>query len=698
VVNLARNRVVNISIIYNLNSGFHKLYRDLKTEKAKVDLLAPHKYLFATSLDLSVQNVQDILDLFSPFIKSLNDIYGKKPLNYLLGKFPSVIDRHFKLWYSSTDVLKKIIHFQLTGRSLEFTEDYLKKKLNLYVRTKAFDTTRDLLQKNKFVIITGDPGIGKTTLAELLIYEYIKEDFNLTYVYDDIRDIDKSLRNDDSKQIFYFDDFLGHNSVEIQKAKGSESILLMILKRLTRSKNKYLVFTTRSFIFKSATEISQKFKDFNIQKFESIVDLKSYQNNNVKLQILLNHAEYSDMDDGFKDVLNQKDIQRFIINHKSFSPRSIEYITTSHRLESIRPADYQNYIIRNFDYPDEIWREAYLDQIDDMQRMLINTMFSLGDSVQATHLEGAFDNRLAYESKHNNFTKPMFAYSITFKKLYGSFIIDDNKVKTGKYYRFNNPSLVDFLDKFIESNSDEVYRISISSKYVIQLSTRFYKLYGSNKRFNMPLDIRERLFKFDFQIENYKDYDSLIVAFLLLRYVKSSKAITLACSYLLNIEDYTYVCEDSFINSQFKLLFNEIKNKQVIATINTIGMKLFAPIIDDEFELEEIVKVCRLIEDKFSVDPKLLLVRELNNYRGQIEERFFQELDEELEELKNHIQSEDELDVVADKYSSIATGLEEFGIRVMNFGTYFNYMDWIEIIMTNQFRYARDNDRERGFD
>ncbi|MBE9466503.1 hypothetical protein ACFP1I_23930 [Dyadobacter subterraneus] len=59
-------------------SNFNLLLRDLKKEKLKVDLLSPSKYVFATSLDLSPQNVLEIKMLLKPHIKSLSDIYGNK--------------------------------------------------------------------------------------------------------------------------------------------------------------------------------------------------------------------------------------------------------------------------------------------------------------------------------------------------------------------------------------------------------------------------------------------------------------------------------------------------------------------------------------------------------------------------------------------------------------------------------------------
>lgn len=674
-------------------SNATKLIRDLKKlEKDKVIKLAPKRYIFLTSLELTLGEIDKIYDIFSPYIQTLSDIHDRKAINKMLLDNSQIVDQHFKLWYSNTDVLKKILHFEPIGRSLEFTEEYLKKKLNLYVETPDLTKARKTLSNNKFIIITGDPGTGKTTLAELLVYEHIKDGYSLTYIHDDIRDIEKVLAPSNNKQIFYFDDFLGHNAVEIEKAKGSESALVAILKRVTRQENKLVVFTTRTFILTGAVEQSQKLKDFNIGKYTELLNLSEY-SENVKAQMLANHAEYAELSGELKSVLSERKIKNFIITHKNFSPRSIEYITMIDKVSDYSTDQYRLHIIENFKNPDEIWRMAYLQQIDEFQRLVINTMFSLGDDVTAEVLERAFDHRLSYEVQHNNFVKPMYVYTSAFRKLYGSFIVDSNFGEHRKYLKFNNPSLVDFLNNFIQSNPDEIFRITFSSRYVTQLSKRFYQLYDNPKHLKLPSTLKVRLLNLDFEIENYPDYDHLIMFFLLIRYVGTDDAMEKACTILKNIEDYAEVFEDSFILSQFRSLIDEVTYPKLLEILNEIGMELFEPMLDDDYDLDEIIKTCRLIERKFNIKPDLLLSGTVISTRGRIREIFFTELEMELEELKKYIIFENELEEVQDKYLILAKDLTYYGIWIPGFDNYFDYQDWVEIISTNQFRYARDSDK-----
>jgi len=140
-------------------SGFSQLKQKIKNEeKKKVNKLNPSRYIFATSVDLNVANVEDVKELFSPYIKSSTDIYGKSDLNKNLENNPKVLDSHFKLWFSSKNVLNKLLNYSIEGRSSEFIDTEIKKRLRLFVKTRQFGQARTTLLKNKFTIITGELG------------------------------------------------------------------------------------------------------------------------------------------------------------------------------------------------------------------------------------------------------------------------------------------------------------------------------------------------------------------------------------------------------------------------------------------------------------------------------------------------------------------------------------------------------------
>ena len=101
---------------------------------------------------------------------------GKEDLNDLFSKFPEVEQRHCKLWLTSTNVLKLIINSGIIGRS-RFTLEEIKQESSKYVLTKNHEKAISKLNENHSVIITGAPGIGKSTLAHQICLYYVAQEF-----------------------------------------------------------------------------------------------------------------------------------------------------------------------------------------------------------------------------------------------------------------------------------------------------------------------------------------------------------------------------------------------------------------------------------------------------------------------------------------------------------------------------------------
>lgn len=202
-------------------------------------------------------------------------------------------------------------------------------------------------------MITGQPGIGKTTLAEVILFEKANKGFKI-YQVESVREAEDVISaSPDDKQLFYIDDFLGSNYLEILKSSGSDSHLSSFIDRIRTTPNKYLLLTTRTIILNHALDNFEKLKRSNIgkQKFEIV--LSDY-NKFEKALILYNHLYFSELNETyFNRIVNDK-FYLNIINHKNYIPRLIEFITNPMNINHLNVNSYREFIIKNLDNPEEI--------------------------------------------------------------------------------------------------------------------------------------------------------------------------------------------------------------------------------------------------------------------------------------------------------------------------------------------------------
>lgn len=449
-------------------SGIKKLINYLeKKELPKVKILKPTRYILTTSLELNQNDKNEIKNALSPYITSEADIFGKEDLNNLLGKFKEVEEKHYKLWLSSTNTLRKILNNGIQGRS-EFVAENITRNIKLYVYNDSHKKALGVLNSERFLVVIGEPGIGKTTLARMLIYELLSTDYELV-VINDIKEAE-GLWKPESKQIFYFDDFLGSNYLELMSGKNDDSNLINFIKRAKEDPTKRLILTSRTTILNQAENKLSKLKNAVIDLSKYEVKVEGYSKFD-KALILYNHLYFNEISDDFYEKIIEDKNYFKIINHKNFNPRIIEFITDHNHLKIIDTENYLEFILKNLDCPSLIWENPYEQQIDDYSRFLLTTLFSL-DKPKEAILQKAFDSRLEYEIKNGNFQRINNAFITKVKDLLGGFIIA-SRDNSSTEYNFFNPSIIDFIMDYLKKNSSEKWRILESVVFLEQLTLRF---------------------------------------------------------------------------------------------------------------------------------------------------------------------------------------------------------------------------------
>lgn len=455
---------------------FSDLYASLrrkiggKTETEKVRAINPSKYIFMTSVPLSLENKKKIIELFDPYIISINDIYGREDLNNLIASFEHVERRHLKLYLNNPLVLDRLLNSATFKRSL-FSISQIQEDIKYFVQTDNFINSITLLERNRLLMIKGLPGVGKTTLAKMISIYFAEKGYTFIEIMDLDNELERLIANEE-KLVLYYDDFLGSNSLTIKEALRHESRLSNLLKRIIKSSDKFLILTTRINILANAQDNSEKLS----QMFSSIsnyeIDAAAF-NYNEKKQILNKHIEKNELVHEIKDELVHE-----IINHKNFNPRLIEFMMSQIKFEE--NIDTKDFIVQSLNYPSEIWNFAYQKQINYNCKIYLNHLFLFGDYCEAKEFESSFKNRIKHEIRTNNYTANYNEFKECTSLMDNSFIkINNSHINlTKSTIEFINPSFIDFLIQEIIKNKDFIRNSVMSFDNLYILTNRI----NHNKR------------------------------------------------------------------------------------------------------------------------------------------------------------------------------------------------------------------------
>ncbi|MBK9247178.1 MAG: restriction endonuclease [Ignavibacteria bacterium] len=443
------------------HSGFNKFKSVLKiTEMNKVVKLNPKRYILVTTVGLNPQNKEDIKSILSPYVISTNDILGKDDLISFLRNNNDIVETHFKLWLSSTHILKRILNNGVKGRS-EFIEKNIRSRIKLFVPSKTHERAVEMLNKYHFLMITGAPGIGKTTLASILTYQLLADGFELVYVRE-IREAEDLFLNG-KKQVFYFDDFLGTITLDLKSSRNADTAIVQFIERIKDDRQKRLLLTCRTTLLNQAKEESESILNSKIDLSKHEVTIEDYSDLD-KARILYNHIYFSELDKKHKAVFFNNRFYWKVIKHKFYNPRIIEFFTDPERLQP--NIEFSKQVIDFLHDPSKIWEKAFHIQISPSARILLLTLYSIRGGIYAiseAKLKEAFNARLEYEVKTNNYHVQSDTFNKVIRELLGSFIIRTH-TRHENYYStvditFLNPSLEDFLFSYLSNNIDEYFSI-----------------------------------------------------------------------------------------------------------------------------------------------------------------------------------------------------------------------------------------------
>lgn len=618
----SENQVI-VQVKHYLLSGLKQLLYVLKNdEKIKIEKLAPSRYILVTSIGLSPYDKEKIKAILSPYILSTNDIYACDDLNRLLVSYPDIERKYFKLWFSNVNIIQKIINNGVDGRSA-FIEEKIRKNIGVYVVNKSFDKALEILREQKVLLIIGIPGIGKTSLANLITYNLLSKDFKLVYIDDRIKDAEDVFENDTScKQLFYFDDFLGSNYLDIIKPKNTENTIVDFIDRVRSTKNKYLLLTTRSTILNQARTANEKLSRANLESLKYELEISKYSVYD-KAKILYNHLFFNDLDiDMIHEIFINKNYWK-IIKHDNYNPRLIEYFTKEQNVSHLNHTEYYDFIISNLDNPEKIWSSALDNQLNQSERFLLFSLLTLNRFVSKSILEYAYEARIEFEVFKGGFTRIINQFNNSFRNLLGGYILNTASPETrNNYVDFVNPSLRDYLISYFNENEYEKLRLIDSLIYIEQFLSVFKiekqaknniiikdnevrkfleaactsRIVSTDCKDVSNISIRKIKLLFDFRSESTKNYVDRLI---------------LNCFDDIAWESFSIL----YIDDLMPLLINVEKESQLFEYLKSKAEILIDKITDRVYYVKEI-ELLTIIYNRFEIDYNAFLEGD-DNWRNK---------------------------------------------------------------------------------
>lgn len=466
-----QEKKVIVQCKHYVRSGFNTLFRQLSNhEFQKVAVLYPDTYILATSVSLTPGRKKKIKSCFPHFRKSTLEIYGQEDLNNLLGRHPSVERRHIKLWLASEVVLTRVLHAAVWNDS-ELAINDMYSRMRRYVENPSLQRARKVLENYHYCIIAGIPGIGKTTLAEVLVLEYAeKNKYDIIRISHNISEV-YAVADPNKKQLFYFDDFLGKTTLD-KLQKNEDQRLVEFLRRSANNAGWRFVLTTREYILKSAQDRYEVLDQAPFEIAQCVVELEDY-TRFIRGRILYNHIFFSTLSSSYKIALLRENGYKIILDHENYSPRVIEYMTDLFHVSGIKPHDYLSQFVSNLDNPEKIWKHAFINQISEAARILLLTMSCLPDEILLEDLEKLFWEFYKQQSTQYGFSISVDDLESALRELDGNFL-KTNKIGSQIVIEFHNPSVRDFVTFHI-SESKKLTKELIQSFTYFEQFTRLFR-------------------------------------------------------------------------------------------------------------------------------------------------------------------------------------------------------------------------------
>ncbi len=287
------------------NSSFASLKTAIRSERAKLAVLDPQptRYLLFTSTRMTPSRKTEVVNILKPYSsRGPSDVYGVEDIEGIIAGSPQIEEFHYKLWLASVRVIERILGNATLTRSRVRIQE-ITDRSRLFVPHNKLPEATKILRDEHCLIISGPPGIGKTTMSEMISIRLVAIDYHISFVAT-VEDLERAIDNDDSKQLFVYDDFLGRTNLREAPSASSQERLFSLMRWMQRHSGKYLILTTREYLYREAKAANERLLESRADLMKCLLDIDGY-DRTTRARILYNHLYWTSGIRWIADTLNR---------------------------------------------------------------------------------------------------------------------------------------------------------------------------------------------------------------------------------------------------------------------------------------------------------------------------------------------------------------------------------------------------------
>ncbi len=433
------------------------LINNLKKELLKCKRLKLDRYIICVNINLSVSLSKEILELFKGYKRCEEDIIDGQKLNKYLEQpaYEYLFKIYSKLLVPNLKAveiaLEKVINRKFYNISRTFLLDLIDKH-KLYHNTEQLQHLIQKLEEDKVIILSGNPGVGKTTTAKMIANYFINRKKSEVFYLgeNDYAETTSVLENN---RLIIVDDFWGQNfSPKIKDNSTYEREFVSLINNFKSFDNSYLILISREYILKDILKNAELETEHIVRDNKYIIQLKDYSKED-KVKIFLNHLIFYDFELAYLESLSYSDEFEHILNHKNYSPRILEIFIKRYKIEVYQSSyDFYDKLHKYLDNPIEYWTQAFKKLSPNAQLILLVLLIT-SDPMNSEDLRNSFNSVQEDARNYLNLKINPQEFETELKKLEEFYIfIEKDEFYNTFYIKFQSPGIKDYLLEYLRTD------------------------------------------------------------------------------------------------------------------------------------------------------------------------------------------------------------------------------------------------------